>query len=242
MTPDLPTLFEVIEATWPAADMRMVGPFKARDGQGGGKRVSAASLATEVLPDTDAIAQAEQAMKAMGQPPLFMLRPGQEAFDAMLAAQGYEVVDPTNIYLGPTAPLVKDPLPRAMAFDVWPPLAIQRDLWKEGGIGPDRLAVMERATCAKTTLLGRHDHTPSATAYLGLSHGVAMMHALEVAASCRRIGVGRLVVRKAAFWAEAQGGHHVAALCTKANIAANALYASMGLALVGEYHYRKKEG
>lgn len=242
MTPDTQTLFEVIDATWPAAATQVMGPFLLRDGQGGGQRVSAASLTCETLPDAGVIAQAADAMRAMGQPALFMLRPGQEAFDAMLDADGYGVVDPVNLYLGPIDPLVEEPLPRAMAFDVWPPLAIQRDLWAEGGIDPARLAVMERATCPKTTLLGRQDHTPSATAFLGLAHGVAMMHALEVTASCRRSGVGRLIVRKAAFWALDHGAHSLAALCTKANTGANALYASMGLSVVGEYHYRKKQG
>ena len=36
-------LFDVIDKTWPAARMLPVGPWILRDGQGGGKRVSAAT-------------------------------------------------------------------------------------------------------------------------------------------------------------------------------------------------------
>jgi hypothetical protein len=38
------SLFDVIDATWPAAQMLRDGAFVLRNGQGGGKRVSAASL------------------------------------------------------------------------------------------------------------------------------------------------------------------------------------------------------
>ena len=44
MTPDAlfsDTLFAVMETTWPAASVQQVGPWLIREGQGGGKRVSA---------------------------------------------------------------------------------------------------------------------------------------------------------------------------------------------------------
>ena len=44
-------------------------------------------------------------------------------------------------------------------------------------------------------------------------------------------------------WAAAQGATHLSVLCTNANDAANALYSSLGMELVGQYHYRiKKDG
>lgn len=239
MTPGVEALYEAMQATWPPAATRNLGDVTLREGQGGGQRVSAATWDGPGPPTAAALDAAEAGMREMGQVPLFMIRQGEEALDAALAARGYAMVDPVNAYAGPLAPHTAEPLPRARAFDIWPPLAIQIDLWKQGGIGPGRLAVMERAVGPKTTLLGRLDHTPAATGFVAIHDGIAMIHALEVIESCRRAGIGRLMTRKAAIWAEAQGATHLAALCTVANAPANALYASLGLSVVGQYHYRK---
>ena len=57
----LPTAAEldlVIEATWPAASHRTVGPFTLRDGQGGGQRASSATADGPVTrADIDAAAR-----------------------------------------------------------------------------------------------------------------------------------------------------------------------------------------
>ncbi len=62
MTPDLPRLFEVVDHTWPAARRWTENGWTLRDGQGGGKRVSAA---TRLAPDAD-IELAEAAMRKHG--------------------------------------------------------------------------------------------------------------------------------------------------------------------------------
>jgi hypothetical protein len=90
--------------------------------------------------------EAEGAMRALGQVPLVMIRSGEEALDALLAARGYAVVDPTDAFAAPFAALDLPAPPRLAAIPAWPPLAIQRELWAEAGIGPARLAVMERAS------------------------------------------------------------------------------------------------
>ena len=80
-----PKYYEVVEATWPAAAKRNLGPVTLRDGQGGGSRVSAASVegkATEAE-----VAAAEEAMRAAGRRPLFMIRDGQDDLDARLDAR-----------------------------------------------------------------------------------------------------------------------------------------------------------
>jgi len=66
-----------------------------------------------------------------------------------------------------------------------------------------------------------------------------MIHAVEVVENCRRLGIGEMVTRQAARWAAEHGATHLSTLCTKANIGANALYSSIGLSVVGQYHYRK---
>ena len=221
MTPQ--HLYAVTEATWPAAATETVGPWTVRDGQGGGKRVSAATVRQPVTPDDQPMA--ESAMQAL---------------DAMLADRGYAVIDPVNLYVAPVADLAVPP-PHATTFVIWEPLAIQRDMWAEGGIGPARLAVMERAAQPKTTIIARDGQRPAATAFVGLHDGTAMIHALEVTPECRRHGIGKRVVHQAALWAQQNGASHVAALCTQANTGANALYAALHMALAGQYHYRIKE-
>ena len=46
MLPESTKLYEVLDATWPAASMARVGPWTIREGAGGGKRVSAATAET----------------------------------------------------------------------------------------------------------------------------------------------------------------------------------------------------
>lgn len=237
--PDIHTIYGVIDATWPPASIRQVGPWTIREGRGGGQRVSAATAAGPVREGD--LPQAEAAMRALGQTPLFMIRAGEEALDAMLARRGYAVVDPVNAWLGSAAPIAAAPLPRGRTFTVWEPLAIQVDIWAQGGIGPGRIAVMDRAADPKTSIFGRCDNAPAATAFAAIHDGVAMIHALEVSENCRRRGMAGLVCRKAAAWAVENGATHLVALCTQANAGANALYSSLGLSVVGQYHYRKSK-
>lgn len=237
MIPAVARLYDVIGATWPAAHVREEGPFTLRDGQGGGKRVSAATARKPVT--ADKLPAAEAAMRDMGQDSLFMIREGDEALDTLLAARGYAIVDPVNIYAAPVALLAR-PTPRVSTYTIWEPLAIQCDIWQAGGIGPERLAVMRRVRGPRTSLFGRHANHPAATGFCAIHDGIAMVHALEVHALHRRQNMGRLLMHQAALWAARQGAIHVAAVCTRANGAADALYASLGMALVGQYHYRQK--
>lgn len=239
MMPDAKTLYAVTEATWPPARTWHAGPWTLRDGAGGGKRVSAATADGTITQDN--LAQAEAAMRAIGQTPLFMIRDGDAALDTLLANQGYRIIDPVNLYLGPVDPLIEDPPARATAYAIWEPLEIQRDIWAEGGIGPARVAVMQRAKGPKTAILTRNGQHPAGVAFAAIQDGIAMMHALEVREVDRLTGQGRNATKQAALWAAQNGARYLAALCTKANTGANALYASLGMTCVGQYHYRIKE-
>lgn len=235
MTTD-PRFYAVTEATWPEAARRDLGTITLREGQGGGSRVSAATVngvATE-----EQIAAAEDAMRAMGQDCLFMVRDGEVALDAQLAARGYVVKDPVNLWLCPVAQLTDTPMPRVTTFCVWEPLAIQREIWAEGGIGPERLAVMARVQGPKTALLARNRDKPAGAGFVAIHDGVAMVHALEILPHQRRAGMGAWMMRQAAFWAQDHGAQELAVLCTKRNDGANGLYASLGMEPAGEYHYR----
>ncbi len=225
-----------LRATWPPARVVVAGPFSVGIGEGGGNRVRSARL-TGAL-DAGGIDAAERAMADHDQPPVFAVRADQAGLDATLAARGYAMRDRTMLWAAPVARLTAEPAPPRTGFLVWPPLQAQRDIWAEGGIGPDRIAVMERVTVPRVTILGRSGHAPAAAAFVAVDGDLAMLHALEVRPSLRRAGVGRNVVLCAAAWAATQGATTFALLATEANTAAAALYAAMGMEGAACYHYR----
>lgn len=229
-------LFDVIDTTWPSEAQQHVGPWIIRNGAGGGNRVSAATANGTVRACN--VAPAEQAMRALGQKPLFQMRPSDEATDAVLDRAGYVVRDETALYAASITTLTTQRPPPVTAFTVWPPLAAQTDIWAQGGVGPARLAVMDRVSCTKTTFLGRIDDRPAATLFVAVHGGIAMLHALEVAPAFRRRGLAQQMTRAAAFWAQARGATTFSLLATTGNGAANALYQGLGMTVVAGYHYR----
>lgn len=231
-----PKYYAVVEATWPTAVTRSLGPVTLREGQGGGSRVSAASV--EGAASEAEIDAAEQAMQAMGQDCLFMIHDGQDVLDAQLAARGYAVKDPVNLWLCPIEKLTDIEIPRVTTFALWSPLEIQREIWIAGGIGPERQAIMDRVTGPKVALLGRYDDKPAGAGFVAVHDGVAMVHALEILPHQRRHGMGAWMMRQAAIWAAENDAHEMAVLCTKENAGANGLYASLGMTNSGQYHYR----
>ncbi|TVP71769.1 MAG: GNAT family N-acetyltransferase [Rhodobacteraceae bacterium] len=233
--PALAQLMAALEATWPAAATTDVDGWRLRDGSCGGKRVSAARA---LVPAAE-VARAEMAMLAAGQRPIFQLTPDQEALDQALAARGYARLDPTLLYLAPIDTIAQKP-PPVRLFDIWPPLAIMREIWTEGGIGPARQKVMDRAPAPKTALIARIDDRASGVGFVAIHEGIAMLHAVEVAPRARRKGVARVLLRGAGAWAQAQGAAWMALAVTEANSGACSLYEGLGLRVAGRYHYREK--
>ena len=234
MTPE--RYFEAGDATWPAARRFAQGAWTLREGQGGGKRVSAATARGPVTEDD--IPQAEAAMREMGQRPLFMVRGGEDDLDARLAARGYTVVDPVAVLSAPIETLTDVPIPPVTAFCIWEPLAIMAEIWAAGGIGPARLAVMARAG-TKTGILARWNEKPAGVAFAAVHEDICMVHAVEVLPHQQRQGVATWIMRAAAHWGQARGARHLSVLCVEENTRAQALYAKLGFVPVGQYHYRQ---
>lgn len=230
MTPE--HLFAVMEATWPPARQWQVGAFTLRDGAGGGKRVSAASLSAS-WPDGDL-----GPLEAMADP-MVLIRDGDAALDAALAARGWQVVDPVVAYAAPVADLAAE-LPPLSAFAHWPPLEIARMIWTQGGVGPARLAVMDRVPGPKAALLARLGDRPAGVAFVARHGDDVMLHALEVTPGLRRQGVGQTLLHAAANWAAAEGAARLSLVVTARNTAARALYSRLRMEGVGQYHYRMK--
>ena len=204
-----------MEATWPPQALHRAGPWAVRQGAGGGKRVSAASPVGDWRADD--IALAEQAQADLGQDSL---------------------IDPVMGYAAPVSAFA--PPQRMTSFPHWPPLQIAREIWDEGHISPARLAVMDRALGPKTVILGRTADRPCGAAFVALQGTTAMIHAIAVRPALRRKGAGRQILAAAAQWAAEQGADRLALAVTQANSGAIALYTSLGMQPVGEYHYRIK--
>lgn len=228
------TLFAALEATWPPEAVHRIGPWRLRQGAGGGGRVSSATAEGPVAAaDVAALAAAA---RALGQAPLVMVQPGEAALDAVLAGAGWALRDETVVYAAPAGEF-PDPGPLE-AFAAWPPLALVRDIWAEGGIGAARQAVMARAAGPKAAVLARTGDRVSSAGFVALAGDTAVLSAVWVRPALRRQGAGRQVVAGAAAFARAAGAARLALAVTAANRPARALYEALGMAVVGQYHYR----
>ena len=118
------------------------------------------------------------------------------------------------------------------------PLAVMREIWEAGGVGPRKLAVMARVAEPKTYLLGRIGDTPAACAFAACDRRIGMLQALEVAAPFRRYGLGTALTRAGAGWAATQGATTYALAVEAANAPARAAYGRLGMEQVATYHYR----
>jgi GNAT superfamily N-acetyltransferase len=234
--PNPSALHAAVAATWPAASLRQAGPFLIREGRRGGSRVSAAT-ALDLVSGSD-VPVAEAAMRDLGQVPLFMVRDGEETLDAILARRGYVVKDPVIAFAAPVDLVATAATRQFRTFEVWPPLAVQTEIWAEGHIGPERLAIMHRVAGPKTSVLARIDDSPAGTGFVACDGPLAMLHALEVRPVHRRRGLGAALVRASAIWAGRNGASHLSLMVTRANSAAIALYASLGMVAAAKYHYR----
>jgi GNAT superfamily N-acetyltransferase len=235
----LASLAPVIAASWPPVSATPIGPFTVPMGAGGGNRVSAIRLTDPAATDAEeaAIDAALAVQAAGGQAPLVMVLDHQSGLEAKLAARGFGQRDATRVLIARCADIAAVP-PPVTCFTPWPPLAIQEEIWAAGGIGPDRITIMERAADPKTSLFGRIEDKPAGSAFIAAVDDVAILHALEVLPEFRRKGLGATMVRTAAEWARTQGATRIAVLVTQANTGAQALYASLGFEPVGLYHYR----
>lgn len=232
MDADLAAAFE---ETWPAAEYADVGGFRVGRGLGAGGRVSSARV---IGPwSAGDIPAVEVIHRAWGQRLMFRALDGDRDLIAALEAAGYRRETPTAIMVTPVAALTDLPLPPVTTFAVWSPLAIQREIWAAGNIGPERQAVMERTPQPKVALLGRMDDRAAGAGFVALHGTVAMVHGIEVLPDFRRRGVAGWMMRQAAFWAAEQGADRIGLAVSHANTGARATYDRLGFAEVAGYGY-----
>jgi N-acetylglutamate synthase len=232
--PDAATLLSAMVESWPPEAQHRVGPWALRQGPGGGNRVTCAVACAPVTPAD--LPPLVAAAARLGQPGLVMLGPDDGDLDATLAGAGWHMGEEVVLYLAPSDSF--DPPPVMTAFAHWPPLALQRRIWTDEGIGAGKQAVMDRAAGPKCAVLGRSGDRPAGTGFVSLSQGIAFVHALCVVPALRRQGTADHILRAAGVWAQSQGASWLALAVTRGNVPARALYASRGMQAVGHYHYR----
>lgn len=226
--PDIQSLYDATDATWPSASVTSQNGWIIKNGASGGKRVSAA-LQSDPAAD---IETAERSMLALSQDRLFQIRTDETALDTALASRGYDLIDRVVLLVAPLCQLAKSTTVQSSQT----PNTALKQIWADGGIGPARLDVMDRATCPKSII-----HIDDrAVAYVGIHNDICMAHAVEVSQSHRRQGLGKQIMHAASYWAENQGAKFMAVITVMDNIPARTLYQNLGMAEVGHYHYRIK--
>lgn len=237
MRPDARQADAAIAATWPGRAQRRVGPWIIRQGDAGG-RSRAAFLVEPYAPGQVGVAEA--AIAAQGDSPLFRVRDWDGELAAELAASGYAELDPTLVLAADPAALA-EPEP-STGIEGWPPVALMEEIWADGGIGPARIATMDRFEGPRTAILVRDGQRPAALCHVNLHDGIAVVHAVHTVPHLRGRGRGRQAMLCAARWARQQGAGALLAPVAAVNAPARALYASLGLVDVGGYRYHSKDG
>lgn len=234
MTPDA-QINHAFEVTWPAAETVDSGGFRTGRGLDAGGRVSSSRALSEDWRPED-IEAVEKVHRDWAQQPMFRLPDSDSRLQDALLMRHYHAHTPTAVMVCDCAALARE-MPRMTTFAIWPPLAIQRDIWAAGNITPPRQAVMDRLTLPKTALLGRLDDRAAAAGFVALDGPVAMIHAIEVAPEFRRRGLAGWIISAAAHWAQERGASRLGLAVGRANSAARAAYDRMGFAEMGGYSY-----
>lgn len=198
-------------------------------------RVGSARALSQDWTDQD-IARAVEIQRDWDQVPIFRVTDG-ERLGATLTARGWRDEAPTLMMQAPVEVLTDRPVPRVTSFAIWPPLAIQQELWTQQGIGAARQAVMARAAAPKAALLGRAQDRAAGVGFVSVAYGYAVIHAVEVLPALRRNGVAGWMLREAAFWAREQGAQTMLLGVTAENAGAIALYRDAGFSQIGAYRY-----
>ncbi|MDO5529776.1 MAG: GNAT family N-acetyltransferase [Paracoccus sp. (in: a-proteobacteria)] len=224
------------DATWPAETRDQIGGlmFCANGGVGGDRVNASHAIARWNEADIDkAIAQYD----ALGQPPMFRAMERDVTLIAALEARGFQS-KPGAALMTIDVELLSDvPVPDMTVLAHWPPLSIQRELWRAGGYDDARMAVMERADGPKISLLARIDDRAAGSAFVAIEGETAMIHAIEVAPAYRRRGLAGFMLRRAAIWADDAGAATLALAVGTENSAAIATYNRLGFAPAGHYDY-----
>ena len=228
-----------LEDTWPPEQVIYFENWTIRITDGAGKRASAISL--EGTWEETSFRKLKDLLGKLGKSEIFIIHQSGSLFEKELNKLNYQVFDKSCIFEISVTELIKSKPPPMSMFSIWPPLHIQKELWNSNGIGLQRQFVMDRAIQLKTSILGRWNDNPVASAFIAKSGNMAFLHALVVDQNFRRQGVAQALMRHAGQWAEKHNCAKLMVVTTEENAAATSLYTSLEFQLVNKYHYRIPE-
>ena len=226
---------------WPAGETRRVDGWLWRYSGGGSQRANSVSALSYEGADVEGTIDAIEALyREHGAPVRFQVgfplsRP--DDLDQRLAARGYEIHDPVTT-------LLKSVEPVTASMDV-----VMREAPSEGwlsvylaNVTPDRrpfaTAILARVPGPCVFAEAIREGAVIATA-LGVFHeNTVIAECVGTASTARRQGAAAAVMRALEAWGGGLGAHTIGLQAVTTNMPAQGLYAALGYAPSGTYHYR----
>lgn len=182
---------------------------------------------------------AEDVCRDAGLPVRFRLNPLAAAnADALLAAAGYALVDPSWTMIAPLGAARAD---EAVSFGppdpAWRAAHALASGWDEATREAHAASLARLPACAAAATLtvgGR----ATGFAIVAIAGGWAQLYDVVVLGEDRGRGHGERIVRALLHWARAHGAAGAALQVLAANLAARRLYARLGFTDAYPYHYR----
>ena len=251
---DVLALEEVAALGWRAPEVRWLGRWLLRAGQGWtGRANSALPLGDPGLPLDEALAETVRWYAGRGLPARMAVPlPAREALDAALAGRGWTAYNPTLVLTADVeVTLRRLAAPRALGAlpertDL-PPVAIDPEPSDDWLAAYHYRGGGELPPVARSILLGsdrpgfaavRDGGSVVAIARASVDRGWVGVTAVEVAPAHRRRGLARHVMRGVLRWGAEQGARSTYLQVAEENSPALALYDRLGFAPHHRYHYR----
>lgn len=231
--PDAARIMDAVRATWPPSGVVRVGGFDLPLETVGTRRATCARVRRGEEPTLHDIEAVEAARPGAV---IGTIDGAEDGTADLLAARGYRAGGISDLMAGPVAAATGD-TPPVSGFPHWPPLAICEALWSDHGNDATRRRPAAWAPDPKAAILLRHDGRAAGALFVGIHNGMAALHLVLTLPRFRRQGVGRLAMRHAANWAQANGASHLVLPVEAGNVAAVGLYECMGLVRRGGYRY-----
>ncbi len=230
-------------AAWPAAETADVDGWLWRYSGGGSQRAnSVATLAFRGADPELAIDAVEARYRARGATPMFQIcdvtAPGD--LDERLQRRGYRLQEPCTCLAKAISPATTGTGTAGVEIadrpgEDW--LAVYL-----GGISDSSRAfapsILARVPQPRAFLLMREAGVPVATALGVVAEGAVIAECVMTRAGRRRTGAATRVMRTLEAWGTHRGATVAALQAVAANAPAQGLYAKLGYARVGGYHYR----
>lgn len=240
--PDIATFERAGLAAWPGIEVEWDGAWVRRAAGGYTKRANSLQC-FDVSDGGNAEARLDAAVEwftTRGLPPVVRTTPlASAALNAALDARGWATIDHSHLYAMPLGE--NEPDPEGRLFELLDPefLSAQQGLrgYSDENVARLRALLMVMAVPATGVVVYR-DGEAAATGLMAVGEGIVVTGNVITDATRRRQGLAAAMMRTGLAWAKEQGAT-VAALNVEAgNVAAKALYGSLGYTYQYDYTYR----